>query len=184
MRNKVQRNGRQRAPGRAGLNSLYIEFLKRFYDQGDREQAGKIAARLEKILARSAETANSIRGEEIRSLIAELRGNYAEAIRSREAEIRKILELHSLAVGTPNWDYVSRQYDFSDVSDRLDLLAILYDQHGESDRARAVLVESKQYCEAHHVPFDGQDLLNELEQAERAENRSAKPRVRKRTAKR
>jgi hypothetical protein len=109
--------------------------------------------------------AGSIREEEIRSLIAESRGDFAQAARSREAEIRKILQLHTLSVNTPGWEYVARQYDFSDVSDRLDLLAILYDELGDLDRAIATLRESKQYCESHEAPFDGQGLLDELEQA-------------------
>jgi hypothetical protein len=111
---------------------------------------------LEKALNASPEYAASIRGEEVRSIIAEFREDLVGAIHSREAEIRKILELHALAAHTRNWDYVCRQYDFSDVSDRLDLLAILYDAQGDRDRATAILVESKQYCESHRIPFDGQ----------------------------
>jgi hypothetical protein len=59
--------------------------------------------------------------------------------------------------------YVSRKYDFDDVSDRLNLLAILYDEQGELERAIAVLMESKQYCASHNIPFDALDLLEELE---------------------
>jgi hypothetical protein len=118
----------------AEIDVLYAEFLKHFYGDGDSAAAACSAARLEEMLANSPAFAESIRGEEIRSLVAELRGDFAEAIRSREAEIRKILELHTLAVNTPSWEYVSRQYDFSDVGDRLDLLANLYDRLGETPR--------------------------------------------------
>jgi hypothetical protein len=163
MSSTIPRSGRASAGRGNDVESLYAAFLKCFYDDGDREKAQRIAPRLEKALAKSPDAAGSIRGEEIRSLIAELRGNLAEAARSREAEIRKILELHSLAVNTPAWTRVARTYDFSDVSDRLDLLAVLYDKQGDTDRAIATLLESKHYCESHHVPFDGQDLLEELE---------------------
>jgi hypothetical protein len=146
------------------IDALYVEFVKRFYDDENRGQAEKIAAKLENAMNASASLAESIRGEEIRALIAELRGDYHYAVRSREAEIRKILELHTLAVNTPSWPYVSSQYDYSDVSDRLDLLAILYDRLGETDRAVATLRESRQYCQSHQIPFDGQDLLTEFEQ--------------------
>ena len=98
-------------------------------------------------------------------MIAEFRGDFAEAARSREAEIRKILALHALTANTDNWKYVSRRYDFSDVSDRLDLLAILYDAQGELDSRISTLMESRHYCESHRIPFDAQDLLDELEQA-------------------
>lgn len=148
------------------LNSLYTDFVAAFYDRQDREAALKLTPRLEALLAASPEDADSIRGEEVRSLIAELRGDLTNAIRSREAEIRKILELHALSVNTPNWKFVERRYDFSDVSDRLDLLAILYDQQGELARASSVLRESKAYCESHAIEFDGADLLDELERAQ------------------
>ena len=144
------------------LDALYADFLKQFYDEGNDAAAAKIGARLQELLAAEPELADSIRGEEIRSLIAELQGGYPEAIRCREAEIRKILELHSLAVNTPSWEYVSRRYDFSDVSDRLDLLAALYDRVGDANRALATLRESQQYCAAHHIRFDGRELLEDL----------------------
>jgi hypothetical protein len=148
------------------IDALCVEFLKRFYDQRDREKAAQIAARLRIVISDSPEFADSIRGEEVRSLIAELDGNFQEASRSREAELRKILELHARTVNTRGWEYVAREYDFSDVSDRLDLLAILYDRQGDVARAIATLRESQQYCISHDVPFDGQDLLDELEQGQ------------------
>jgi hypothetical protein len=144
------------------FDDLYQEFLEQFYDKGNLAKAKRLAIRLEKLLSASDELAESIPGEEVRSLIAELRGNLAEAVQSREAEIRKILQMHALAANTPSWDYVSRQYSFNDVSDRLDLLAILYDEQGMLDRAISVLIESKNYCKAHQVQFDGQEILNEL----------------------
>ena len=146
------------------LEALYFNFLKSFYEDGDRKRARKIAPRLEAALAASPGDAAAIRGDEIRSLLAELREDYAEAARSREAEIRKIFELHCLTLRTPSWDTVARHYDFSDLSDRLDLLALLYDKLGELDRAIATLVESKNYCQSHKIPFDGQDILDELEE--------------------
>ncbi|HVA51474.1 MAG TPA: hypothetical protein VNH11_34345 [Pirellulales bacterium] len=148
-----------------GIESLYLDLLHSFYDAGDRKKAEKIATRLGAALATRPDFSDSIRAEEIRSLIAELRGDLAAAIRSREAEIRKILELHSLAINTPSWPRVIKLYDFSDISDRLDLLAILYDGSGDLDRAISTLRESKQFCEAHMIPFDGQELLDELERS-------------------
>ncbi len=164
MISKSRTNHKGASPGANEFDALYLAFVKQFYDKGDRARAKILALRLEKLLATSREFSDSIRGEEVRSLIAELRGDLVEAIHSREAEIRKILELHALTVNTPTWEYVSRQYDYSDVSDRLDLLAILYDQQGELDRAIRVLMESRGYCEAHRIRFDGQALLKELQE--------------------
>ena len=147
------------------VETLYAALIRDFYEREDREQARKNASKLEKILTREPDFAHSIRGEEIRSLIAELNGKLQEAIRRRECEIRKILELHSLASGKPSWDYVFRQYDYSDVSDRLDLLAALHANAGDWEQAIATLRESKAYCDGHGIPFDGQDLLDEFEEA-------------------
>jgi len=167
MSDKRSINGVAESAITADTELLYLGLLKEFYEKGNRERANHFAIQLEESLAASPEYAYSIRGEEIRSIIAELRDRYADAIQSRETEIRKILELHTRTIGTPHWEYVSKQYDFSDVSDRLDLLAILYDKKGEQDRAIQILIESKQFCLAHHIPFDAQDLLDELEQSQR-----------------
>lgn len=145
------------------FESLYLDLLRSFYGEGDRTKSRQVAAKLCKAMEDSPEFDDSIRAEEIRSLVAELRGDLAAAVQSREAEIRKILELHSLAINTPGWQRVLQIYDFSDISDRLDLLAILYDQAGDLDRAILTLRESKHFCDAHKISFDGHDLLDELE---------------------
>jgi hypothetical protein len=170
MSSKVMRNHRRPARKAAGLkelDALYADLLHHYYEEVDEVRAERIGRKLEKALASRPDFAASIRGEEVRSLLAELRGDLDNAIRSREAEIRKILELHTLTVNTPHWKYVARQYDFSDVSDRLDLLAILYNLHGDPQRAIAILKESQQFCAAHRIPFDGQDVLDEIERDER-----------------
>jgi hypothetical protein len=165
VRTKANTNGKKSAPAARELESLYLGLVKQFYEEPDLGGTEKVASRLEKVLASSPEFSGSIRGEEVRSLIAELRGDLAEATRCREAEIRKILELHARTANTAHWKLVSRQYDFSDVSDRLDLLAILYDAQGQLDRAISVLLESRLYCESHQFPFDAQDLLDEFTKA-------------------
>lgn len=152
-------------PEAGDAEALYLDLLTAFYEQEDRARARKIASRLEEALASSPDFAESIRGDEVRSLIAELRGDLTTAIRSREAEIRRILELQAATIGTPAWDSVAHHYDFSDVSDRLDLLAALYDRDGDTERAIATLRESRQFCETHRIPFDGQEMLEEFERA-------------------
>lgn len=144
------------------VERLYLKLLRVFYEKPNQRQAKAVAAELQQALAARQDVQDSIRGEEIRSLLAEVRGDLASAARSREAEIRKILELHSVAANTPGWSQVIRQYGYSDIGDRLDLLAALYDKQGDSDRAIATLQESKQWCQSHQVVFDGQDLLDEL----------------------
>jgi hypothetical protein len=148
------------------IDVLYHDLLGAFYEDENHERARSIAKRLEAILKKEPDVADSIRGQEIRSIIAELAGNLDEAIRCRQREIREIQELHRVTQDTPAWDYALRQYDYSDLSDRLDLLAILYADQGDLKRAVDTLNESKQFCEAHHIEFDGQDLLEEFRQAE------------------
>ncbi|MEX0703948.1 MAG: hypothetical protein WD069_17745 [Planctomycetales bacterium] len=154
----------------AQLKALYLDLLRLVYEEEDRAQAEPVAKRLEAALAESPDFAESIRGEEVRSLIAEVRGDLTTATRSREAELRKILELHALTRGTSAWEAVVERYDFSDVSDRLDLLASLYDRAGDLERAIDTLRESRRFCDAQGVPFDAQDMLDELEQARDAGN--------------
>ncbi len=145
------------------IESLYQELLRAFYQAGDRRRARSVAKLLEKALASHSEWNGSIRFHEIQSLMAELRGDWREAIEHRHVEIRRILELHCLTRTTPSWEFVERQYGANDVSDRLDLLAILYDNAGDLERAIETLHESRQYCEAQQISFDGQDLLDEFE---------------------
>lgn len=150
------------------IDYLYADLVRLFYDEGKVAEARKVGKRLQRAIAKDLDESDSIRGEEIRSLLAELKGDFVEAIRSREAEIRKILELHTLAKNKSSWNYVFRLYDYGDVSDRLDLLALLYESAGEHDRAVAVLEESKRFCASHRMPFDGQDVLTEFEHARQA----------------
>ncbi len=162
MTRKVPRNRNGACQVTDEIEALYHELLGAFYEDADDERARPIISRLEAALKDRPEFPDSIRGEEIHSIIAELQGDLAEAVRYREREIRKIHELHRLAEGTPGWDYVLRQYDPSDLSDRLDLLAILYANQGDFQRAIATLQESKQYCESHRIAFDGQDCLDDF----------------------
>ena len=84
------------------------------------------------------------------------------------ARSTKIRHLHGLVKDNPGRDYVFRQYDYGDLSDRLDILATLYAEQGNLGRAVELLHESRRFCESHQIPFDGQDLLDEYEQDRRA----------------
>jgi hypothetical protein len=146
----------------ADLEDLYLRFLHSFYEEDDRAQSLLIAGLLEAELVSRPDFAGSIRGDEVRSLLAELRGDFDSAIRNRQEEIRKIHQLHALVLGTPGWAYVFNQYDYRDISDRLDLLAILHTHLGDYPEAVKILIESKAFCALHEIPFDGEDLLEEF----------------------
>lgn len=141
---------------------LYYEMLNALYERADVPRARRIAAQIDKMLASREDVRQSIRGDELRSLTAEARGDSATAIRHREGEIRKIFELHSMAINKPGWDYVLECYGYDDLSDRLDILASLYADHGDLDRAAEVIEESRRFCSAHGIPFDGADVAEEI----------------------
>ena len=148
------------ASGRDEIHRLYLELLYRFYEKEDRKKASRVAARLERALGQSRE--KSIRMEECRSLIAEVRGDVGAAIKHREREISLIKKLHRISVGKPGEAYVFREYSHADLSDRLDLLAILLHDAGRIDRAIDVLEESQRLCKEHGLKFAGKDLLRDF----------------------
>jgi hypothetical protein len=153
----------RKPPRISRVRKLYLDLLEALYERNDIVDSKRFADRLESLVVTDASFAGSIFLDEIRSLIAEARGDLGEAIRCREREIRKLFELHTLSVGTPGQDYVLREYDHSDVSDRLDILASLYAEQGDLGQAIETLKDSKRYCAAHEIPFDGEEMLTELE---------------------
>jgi hypothetical protein len=94
-------------------------------------------------------------------LVYEVEGNLLNAIKHRENEIRLIQRLHEISLHTPSKDFVLERYDYSDLSDRLDLLAVLYHEVGDLDKAISVLHESKRLCTSNRIRFDGEDLLHD-----------------------
>jgi len=161
MATRTKRSEKAKAPKQ--IEDLYIDLLDALYEQASPELARPIADRLETLLQNDTRYKGSIRLEELRSLIAESRGEVGEAIRCREREIRKILELHNLAASGPEREYVLKKFDHTDVSDRFDILSTLYADSGDLRQAVETLRDSKSYCKAHDVPFDGDDLLQEYE---------------------
>jgi hypothetical protein len=152
------------------IEYLYGKLLYWLYEQGSRAKARPFAERLERLLANVSAGADSIRAEECRALVCEANRDLDGAIRHRENEIRLIRHLHDLS--QKGGEDARRHYDYDDLSDRLDLLATLYHDRGNLDRALNVLRESEQLCEEHGLPFDGQDLLDEYQQEKQAVSRA------------
>src|SRR5262245_42429538 len=124
-------------------------------------RARQYAARLKKLLPRDETAPGSIFGEECWSLAFEIQGDLRQAIRHRENEIRLIRRLHEITPREQR-DRVFGWYDYSDISDRLAILADLYVQIGETNRAIAVLREAKALCVRQGIAFEGEDALHEL----------------------
>jgi hypothetical protein len=143
------------------IDYLYHKLLHWFYERKDRRRAKPYCDRLERLLDEFCTDDHVIVPEECRSLICEIRGDLPGAIKHRENEIRLIKRLHRISENTPSNNFALSQYDYSDLSDRLDLLATLYREAGKPKRALRVLEESKKLCAAHGINFAGQELMRD-----------------------
>lgn len=144
------------------IRYLYHKLLYWLYERQDGRAARKFADRLDELLRRASPSHEAILGEECWSLIWEARGNLDRAIAFREHEIRLIHKLWRAAAHSPVRDAVLKGYGPDDLSDRMDLLAILYRDAGRLDDALKTLRQSKRLCEEQGVPFDGEATLQEF----------------------
>jgi tetratricopeptide (TPR) repeat protein len=150
------------------IRYLYHKLLHWLYGREDRRSAQKFADRLDNLLRRASPDHEAIFGEECWSLVAEARDDLERAIAFRENEIRLIHKLWRSAADSPVRDVVLKNYGPDDLSDRMDLLAILYRNAGRLDDAIKTLRQSKRLCDEHGVPFDSEEMLQEF-QEEKAE---------------
>jgi tetratricopeptide (TPR) repeat protein len=143
------------------VSYLYDKLLFWLYQRQDPRRARPYAERLAKLLPTVAPQHDAIFGEECWSLVFEATGDLANAIRHRENEIRLIRHLHAISQNAPHLRLATQGYGYGDLSDRLDLLAVLYHDSGNLEKAIRTLQESNQLCEKHGIPFDGKDILEE-----------------------
>jgi tetratricopeptide (TPR) repeat protein len=161
MRNKPPAQRRKFASGWDEIGYLYDKLLYWLYGRGDAAKARAYAERLGKLLPKADPDHEAIFSEECWSLIYETKRDFRKAIEHRENEIRLIRRLHEISRGKPHQAVALKNYGYADLSDRLDLLATLYHDSGNLDRAMAILQESKRLCKAHGIKFDGEDILQE-----------------------
>ena len=100
------------------------------------------------------------------ALIAEANEDWLGAVRHRQAEITRLRK--QLDSGEPGSEPLlgmleKYSYDFSDLWDRYDLLAIALRHAGRLAEAIDALKTSKHICESKGLAFDGADLLSEFE---------------------
>jgi hypothetical protein len=143
------------------ITFLYHKVLSWLYARQDRPKALQFCDRLEKLLQKASPKHDAVFGEECWSLLSEARGKLAEAIKYREHEIALIKKLRRVSHKSSTRSFVLRGYDIGDLSDRLDLLAILYHDTGDLEKALTVLRQSKALCTTHGIQFDGEELLHE-----------------------
>jgi hypothetical protein len=152
---------RKFADARDQIDYLYHKLLYWLYEREDRVHARAFAKRLGQLLSTSSPGHDAIFPEECWSLICEAKEDLAGAIKHRENEVRLMKLLHEISRRSPQHDDVFRLYGYDHLSDRLDLLAVLYHDSGHLDKAISTLHESRQLCEKHGVKFDGEDVLQE-----------------------
>jgi tetratricopeptide (TPR) repeat protein len=159
---------------------LYDKLLYWLYQRNASQKARPYAERLEYLLSAADPKHEAILGEECWSLLNEAKGNFHAAIRYRINEIRLIRKLRRVSRGKPFERFALNSYGIEDLSDRLDLLAILYHDAGDLQKAIRTLQESKQICAENSINFDGGELLEDYLQ-EQAHVGLARPLARRRS---
>jgi hypothetical protein len=149
---------RKFADARDQIDYLYHKLLYWLFEREDRVRARAFAKRLGQLLSTSSPGHDAIFPEECWSLVFEAKEDLAGAIKHRENEVRLMKRLHEL-------------YGYDDLSDRLDLLAVLYHDSGHLDKAISTLHESRQLCEKHGIKFDGEVIIQEYLEGVRPANR-------------
>jgi tetratricopeptide (TPR) repeat protein len=143
------------------IKYLYLKLLYWWYERDDRTRALRFGKRLKKLLRKADPKQETLFGAEGLSLFWEVRGDLAKAIYHRRREIERTEWLHQYVADNPDHAFVLEGYGISHWSDSLVLLAILYHDSGDLDRALQTLEESKKLCKTHGIEFDGQDLLDD-----------------------
>jgi hypothetical protein len=159
------------------IGYLYDKVLFWLYQRADRRKARPFVKRLELLLAKADPKQESILGQECRSLAREALGDLAGAIEHRENEIQLIRRLHDVSRGKPFEEHALQDYGHEELSDRLDLLASLYHDNGQLDKAIDTLKQSKRLCQDHGLTFDGADLLQDYLDEQRSAQDTTKTRA-------
>src|SRR5205085_11865917 len=124
------------------------------YARGEPIRARPYARRMIRLLTRVDPDQEAILGQECRSLAYQALADLDKAIEHRRNEIGLMRRLHEISRGRSDEGYVLRHRGYDDLSDRLDLLAVLYHDAGDLDRAIRTLRESRELCEEHGIKFD------------------------------
>jgi tetratricopeptide (TPR) repeat protein len=143
------------------IGHLYDKLLYWLYQRAEVEKSRHFADRLEVLLSSVNAGHQGIFAEECWSLLYEAKGDLPSSIKHRQNEIRLIRRVQAICRGTPHEELVLKQCGHAELSDRLDLLGVLYHENGNLDKAITVLNESKQLSALRGLRFDGEEILRE-----------------------
>jgi len=138
------------------INYLYDKTLYWSWGQGNWRKAQRFADRLKRLVVKADPKGEALLGVSSRALAAEVDGDLRKAIRFRQREIKMMRRLTQPDV--PQFARLS----LDEVSSGLDRLAIHYWDLGDLPKALQTLEESRRYCAEHGLPFDGQDVVDEI----------------------
>jgi hypothetical protein len=144
----------------------------------DRQRAAPFAKRLATLLTQEASAGATPFTEGVWALLCEVQEDLAAAIVHREKEIRLLKRLFEVAIAQANFDLVVAYYDYQDLVDRLDKLAVLYRGAGRIDDAIKTCEEARRLAATHGLKFAGEALLKDCKEIARVERRPrhARPR--------
>lgn len=91
-------------------------------------------------------------------MVYEFKGDIKNAIKYRKNEIKLMKKFLKL----PESNLI-KDIDYSDVHDRLILLALLYDKTNDDSNAIKSLKEAKKIAKKYKFSFGAQDLIDEID---------------------
>jgi hypothetical protein len=148
-------------PSRLRLDQLYDRLLFWLYERPSIARSRKYAEQMAERLEDDVRQEGTIFLEECRALVCEALGNLRGAIKHRKNEVELIRKLHFMANHKSQKATIHRKYGYSDLRDRLTLLAVLFHDCGKLQEARNTLLEAKQLCRSRKIDFEDEDLLAE-----------------------
>jgi Zn-dependent peptidase ImmA (M78 family)/O-acetyl-ADP-ribose deacetylase (regulator of RNase III) len=142
------------------LEAIYAKAVSVLGEMPREQAASSIDLdRFEELLRNTSADESSIFRHECLSIAGELRGDLSAAVNHRRIAVSLINRLLESAAEAGNSSAVAEAYDYSDLVDQMDLLAILLYDAGMLDDAITVLSESNAICESHKLEFSGAELL-------------------------
>lgn len=160
------------------IKDLYYDLIDAWFGDEDSRHSRRLANRLHRLIELDDPKQTAILGQDCRALIRDVHGDLEGAIRHRLKEIRFRKRLLQTMPPPGKRSEVQKialnGYDFADLADRYDLLAILYHDAGQLKKALKALWQSRELCELHGVKFDGKDLLRDYLAEHRAAPRKLK----------